>query len=131
MKGLLIIPLLLSMEIAAAGPIYQWTDSAGQVHYSDKAPENAQNLKRLRNSDLPHVHSEKPPTRTNSTSQYRNAAPQANLVKASKDDYQCRNYRKRLEKTEDQLNRRSLDQDRDHLWKLRDIYSKKVREFCD
>lgn len=129
MKGILLTTLLCIASAAGAAPVYRWVDANGQVHYSDKAPEKAQNLKRLRDSDLPHVHGAKPPPKP--TQKYRQTKPQANVVKASKNERLCRNYRKRLDSTEEQLNRRSLDQDRDRLWKERDIYAKKVREFCD
>lgn len=129
MKGILFTLLFLYTHSTYAAPMYQWTDENGQTHYGDTPPVHSTTVKRLRKSELPHVHSSKPPVPN--TGRRQAPTQKANIIKASRDQKLCRYYRGKLISTEKRINNRSLDQNRDHLWSLKNKFTKKVREYCD
>lgn len=51
--------LLTAVSAPAEASVYQWTDAAGRVHYSDRPPAD-EDWRRLEAADLPFVHRRQP-----------------------------------------------------------------------
>lgn len=132
MKGILLGALFLFPHAALSAPIYQWTDPNGKIHYSDEKPENISDYKAISPSKLPHFHATEPlDTRKFDEIMKSRSKRRANLIKESESEQNCRIYRRNLEDVERRLNNRSVYQDRDQLWKLKNLYQRKVRAECD